>query len=504
MTKRIPLIALAILVGMVGCSKPGKQPVGTPAAQTVVPVQVSVWPVERRDISDTVQVTGALASLNDVIVAVKAAGKIVAVYAREGDVVHAGEIVAQQDTSDLRNSLAAEQANLLAAESRVTQAQTTLTNARTTVALTQVQTEAAIRQDVAALAAAREQASVTREGARPQELKQAQANVQAAASSRTQARSDLKRYQELYREEAISAQQLDQAQSVADSADAQYNSAFQAYSLLRAGNRPQDVRRAQDAVVQAQQELAAAIGNRQQVRLRQEDVATANAGIVSALAAVRQQEAAVRIAQQALSDASIRSPISGVVAERDIDPGMEAAITKPNVMRIVNLNSIYMDAQLPENQFAFVHTGMPVGVNVDALNGRVFQGTITRIYPVASAAGRAFTLRISLRNDGNVLRPQMFARATIVLAMHRNAVVAPTPAILPDSGTAAHVFVDRDAIAARRAVTLGFTDSQFTEIRSGLQPGEKLIIIGQAQVQPGDHLAATEVPVSAAQVAPAN
>ena len=351
--RRILLGILALTVGAVGIS--GCNRGATAPQQAVVPVnpgtQVSTTAAKTASISDTADVTGALISEQDVNVGVKMAGKVVAVYAREGDVIRAGQVVVQQDTTDLQNQVDQQRANLLSARTRLEQSQLVYKNAVTTLKWTEDQTQSAVHLAEAGLEAAKEQASIVKQGARPQERQQAEENLSAAKADRDKARADLKRYQDLYREQAISAQQLDQAQAIVDSADARYNGAAQALSLVKEGSRPEDIRRSQAAVEQAHQQVVSSQSNRDQVNLRRSDMVNARVGILSAEAGLRQAQAGLRLAEQAVKDATVRSPIDGIVAERKIEPGMQAGAGR-DVMRIVSLNSIYFDAQLSESQYA--------------------------------------------------------------------------------------------------------------------------------------------------------
>src|SRR5204862_7331494 len=141
--------------------------------------RVSVTDARTGAISDTAEVTGALAALQDVTVGVKLAGKVVAVYVREGDHVKAGQIVAQQDTADFQAQLDQQRANLLSAQTRLDQARVAYLNAQTNLKWTDEQTASAVRQAEALLQVAREQEAVVRKGARAQELQQAQDAVAA-------------------------------------------------------------------------------------------------------------------------------------------------------------------------------------------------------------------------------------------------------------------------------------------------------------------------------------
>lgn len=497
------LTALAFgSAGLVGCQRGGGNAAvkATPASEEKTAIQVSVTPARVESLSETIEVTGALNALRDVMVGVKSNGKIVAVYFREGDFVRAGQVVAQQDTTDLqaqRDQTLAQlnqaKANLALAQSKLEQARVAYRNSQTTQKWTDDQTRTAVGQAKAALEAAKQQAAIVQEGARPQERQQAEENVAAAKADRDKARADLKRYQELYRQQAISAQQLDQAQAVADSADARYNSSLQAQSLIKEGARPEDRKRALAQVEQAQQALATAQSNRDQVKLRKADVETARAGILSALAGVQQAKASVqqaeattRLAEQALKDTAIVAPMDGVVAERIAEPGAQLATVKSDVMRIVALDSVYYDAQLSETQYARVRVGQTVKVSVDALPGRTFQGTVAKIFPVATAASRTFTVRIALKNEGNRLRSQMFARGEITLETHPQALVVPREALLEFVPNSGRLFVVKEGKAEERKVTTGIANFRLVEITEGLKAGEKVITTGQAQLKEGD------------------
>ena len=516
--KYYPLTALALvgIVSLAGCRKPGndaaksdaKGGAGKPAAPTAT--QVSVTPARTGAITQTQQVTGALSAQNDVTVGSKLAGKISFVYYREGDKVGQGAIVVQQDISDFSAQLDQQRANLRQAQTRLAQARETLANAKTTVQLTDQQTASAVNQAKAGLTAAQQSAAVVKTGARTQERQQAQQAVSQAQADResnvadlasaqadyNRAQSDLKRYQSLFSQNAIPAQQLDQAQAVTDSAlarvnaakakiasaDARVRSAQENVSLIQEGSRTEDVARAQATVEQARQTLVTAQANRSQVNLRRADVTTAEAGVSQAQGGVQQAEAAVRLAQQALSDASIRAPLEGVVAERRVEPGQQVAAGF-GVMRIVALNSIYFDAQLPEALYAEVTPGKTVAVTVSAFPSRTFQGVVKQIFPVASSTARNFTVRIGLRNEGSILRPQMFARGEITLNTHGNAVLVPRDAVLDNDGKTGRVFVVNGKTAKERKVKVGFANFKDVEVISELKPGDQVITQGQAQVQ---------------------
>ena len=493
-SRLITLAALSAVIGgfgIAGCNRGGaeKQEAAQKAAAAkvaAIATQVAVTPAKQESISETIDVTGTLNAENDVLVSTKTGGRITGVFFREGDRVSKGQVVAQQDTADAQAQLDQQRANLASAKTRLTQSEVAYRNAVTTLKLTGEQTSSAVRSAQAQLDVAKQQLAVIRSGARPQELSQSQENVTSAKADQVKARSDLKRYQELYRQQAISAQQLDQAQAIADSADARYNSAVQGLSLVKEGARQEDIRRTEAQVEQARQGLVTAQANREQVTLRRADVDNAQAGIASSRASIKQAEAAVRLAEQALADLTIKSPMNGVVAERKAEPGVQASATRSDVMRIIALDSIYLDAQLSETQFARVQSSQGVAITVDAFPGKTFPGRVSKIFPVASATARSFTVRISIKNEGSVLRPSMFARGQITLLTNPNAIVIPREAILNQKGSTGKVFIVQNGKAVARDVKFGIATIQNVEVTEGIKAGDQVITTGQSQLSDGD------------------
>lgn len=492
----------------VGCrrSPAGQSKVGADGLKSTGAsgVAVNVRAARRGDIARTVDVTGSLVALNDVMVSAKSSGKLVAVYPREGESVRAGQVVAEMDTVDLRAQLAAQEAayrtavtRLDQARAQLQQARSSLANAETQLSWTTKTTETAVQTAEALLQTAQERLSVVKQGARAQERRQAEESVRAAKANSDKARADLKRMQTLFRDQAVSQSQLDQAQAAADSAEASYQSAVQALSLIREGARPEDIRTAELSVLQARQSLDKANADRAQIKLRQADVESAKdgvrvatAGVRAAEAGVSQAESEVKISRQALADAFIRSPITGYVAARMAEPGQQIAgggMGGAAILRIVAPESVYFQATVSETQVAEIRRGQSVEVTVDALPGRKFRGSITRILPVASMAARAFTLRIDFPVEP-AMRPQMFTRGRILIGMHRGVVLAPKDAVIFDPiQNRSKVFVVLPTGKAQeREVKVGYTDPVQVEIVSGLRAGETVVVQGQNMLQDGD------------------
>jgi RND family efflux transporter MFP subunit len=368
--------------------------------------------------------------------------------------------------------------------------------------LTDRSTAAALSASKAALGVAEASLAVVKSGARPQEREQAEQQVRAAKANVDKLKADLARMQELLNDQAISPSQFDQAKAAHEAAEASYRSALEARSLIMEGARAEDVRRAELAVQQARDGLAKAQADRALVEVRRTDVANAKVaassareGVEAAVQATRQARASLALAENALTNAYVRSPVSGYLATRIAEPGQQVG-SGAALLRIVAPGSVYFQASVPESQYAEVGIGQPVDVTVDALPGESFRGSVSRVFPVASAATRSFTLRVDFQGDGR-LRPQMFARGRIVVGTHPGATVVPKDAVIfrrgdgavsqGAAGSEAVVFVvgpgDR---AVERRVTVGYSDPTHVEILSGVRPGERVVTAGNNALQDGD------------------
>ncbi len=192
--------------------------------------------------------------------------------------------------------------------------------------------------------------------------------------------------------------------------------------------------------------------------------------------------AANRLANLEVSYANVRAPISGVVAQRSIKAGNFVQINTP-IFRIVDAGRLEATLNVPEREVASLKPGMQVRLQVDALPGRDFTGTIDRIAPVVDAGSGTFRVITAFENGG-VLQPGMFGRFRIEHDQRTDALVMPRTALLEDEGDAA-VYAVRDNKAVRVPVTLGYADGQWVEVTKGLKAGEQVVTAGKVALRDG-------------------
>jgi cobalt-zinc-cadmium efflux system membrane fusion protein len=170
----------------------------------------------------------------------------------------------------------------------------------------------------------------------------------------------------------------------------------------------------------------------------------------------------------------IRAPISGVVNERKVTMG-QLVTAEEKLMQIVNLDEVAMEAAIYEKDISRIRIGAPVVIRVDALQNHVFTGKITFLGSELDPETRTLTARALIGNSG-ALRPGMFARGEISTATGRSAITVPANAVQTlENKKMLFVATGTTNAFAPREVQTGAQAKGFIEIKSGLQPGEKIV-----------------------------
>ena len=174
---------------------------------------------------------------------------------------------------------------------------------------------------------------------------------------------------------------------------------------------------------------------------------------------------------------TLTSPISGVIAELGVREGMTVA-PGAALFRIVSLATVWVNAEIPEAQAAWVRPGAPVEARVAAYPGAVFKGTVGAILPEVNAATRTLRARIELANPDGQLKPGMFATLAFS-GTAADAVLIPSEAVIRTGARDLVVLALGDGRFRATEVEVGGESGGETAIRKGLQPGDKVVLSGQ-------------------------
>jgi len=175
----------------------------------------------------------------------------------------------------------------------------------------------------------------------------------------------------------------------------------------------------------------------------------------------------------------LRAPIGGVVSERKANPGMEVRPDLPEPLFVItDPKRLWVIIDLPERNLSKVAPGHPVAVEVDAWPGERFAGTIEKIGETVDPATRRIQVRCSVPNPARKLKPEMYARVTLLADENQRALRVPNGALITE-GLYSHVFVEKSpGVFEKRRVTLRLQDRDYSYVASGLRPGERVVAGG--------------------------
>jgi Cu(I)/Ag(I) efflux system membrane fusion protein len=159
----------------------------------------------------------------------------------------------------------------------------------------------------------------------------------------------------------------------------------------------------------------------------------------------------------------------------------QGAAVEPGAMlfQLADLQSVWINAEVPETQAAWIKAGDPVVADVPALPGQHFQGRIDYLYPELTPATRTLKVRVVIQNPGRRLRPGMFAAVHMRAATQDEVLTVPTEAVIM-TGTRSVVIVADDATNFRPAlVRVGVEHGGRSEILEGLSFGQNVVASGQ-------------------------
>jgi HlyD family secretion protein len=451
--------------------------------------------VTRKTIPISISANGTINADRSINLSPKTAGVIKTLLVKEGDRVNPGQVIATMDDSNLRGQiiqfqgqLAQQEANLkrLQAGNRpedIAKAQAQLTEAQANLQLLKAGNRPEdIAKAAAQLAEAQSNLQQLQAGNRPQEIAQTAARLRQSQATLKQRESDWQRYQELYKSGAISQQTLEQKRADRDVGQSQVTDAQQALSLQSAGTRPELIAQAKAKVEQQAQALAALkAGN------RSEDIAQARAQVLAA-------QGALQNIQSQLTDTKVTAPFDGVVLKKYADigsfvsPSMSGGTGGSSLsssILLVASDRLQVVVNLSEAQIAQVKLGQTVTIKADAVPGEKFTGKVEQIAPQATVSQNvtSFEVRVAVDAAGSAaLRVGMNVDAEFAVGELANALFLPNASIVRQAtGTGVYVVGD-DKKPVWRVIQTGKTVGGQTEVKSGLQGNELVLLSPPAKL----------------------
>ncbi len=174
---------------------------------------------------------------------------------------------------------------------------------------------------------------------------------------------------------------------------------------------------------------------------------------------------------------SVKAPVSGSVIDLQVAPGTFLNDATAAIMTIANLDTIWVTANVPEKDIAFVFPGQSVKVTFRSYPDDVFEGKVLFVSDVVESDTRRNKVRIAFDNPDKILKPNMFANATFS-APPVSQLIVPTSALLMTNDRTS-VFVEvSDWAFERRNVEVAHQEGAAVAVKSGIRPGERVVVKG--------------------------
>jgi len=171
-----------------------------------------------------------------------------------------------------------------------------------------------------------------------------------------------------------------------------------------------------------------------------------------------------------------RSPVNGIVTEKIAQKGMR--FMPGEVMyKIADLSTLWVIADVSEQESGLIKNGQPAKVKLDAYPGREFNSRVTYVYPTLNMQTRTTQVRLELANAGGLLRPGMYAQVELSGLGSKGRVVAVPDSAVIYSGRREIVLVELgEGRYEARAVKLGTHSDDYVEVKEGIASGEKVVV----------------------------
>lgn len=305
--------------------------------------------------------------------------------------------------------------------------------------------ELSLAEAEAELAKARETLKKLKAGLRKEEIDEKRAEVQERKTWVDKYAKDLERMRAMQRRDIASAAEYDLAESTYLAAKAQYERAQQTLRVAELGARHED--------------------------------------IAAAEAEVQRLQARVQRWRDDIRKTTIRSPVSGVIAQRYTEVGQWLE-RGGKIADILVLNPVLVRVPVHEKDISRLRVGDEATVTLDALPERSFIGRVKHIVPQADLASRTFPVKIEVANTPETtLKAGMFARVTLRPGAAQPTLFVPKDAVVRRA-TGQMVFVVNDGKARLVPVKIGRAHEGLLEIVEGpLQPGDLVVVTGNETLQ---------------------
>jgi multidrug efflux pump subunit AcrA (membrane-fusion protein) len=178
------------------------------------------------------------------------------------------------------------------------------------------------------------------------------------------------------------------------------------------------------------------------------------------------------------------SPLSGTVTQKFIEAG-SAVSAKQNLFTIIDFSSLIIKSSVSEDLFSKIKLGDKLKVKFNAFPEKEFAAKVTLKYQQIDPATRNFPVELKLINGTKEITPGMMVELELITDKKDKALTVPNDVFIVNQKGEMIVYVVKDTVAHQKIVTTGISNEKVTEVVSGLNEGEKLVVMGQELLKDG-------------------
>jgi HlyD family secretion protein len=428
--------------------------------------------VERKTMPVKISANGIVKAYRSINLSPKTAGTIKILLVKEGDRVRQGQVIATMDDASLRGELSQYQGQLIQQQANLQRLRSG--NRPQDIAKAEAQL-AEVKANLRQLQA----------GNRPQDIAQAAARLQQSQATLTQKERDWQRYQELSKSGAISGQILEQKRTERDVSQNQVLEYQQALALKKAGTRPEEIAQAKAKVDQQVQAVALL-----KAGTRPEEIAQSQAQVQAA-------KGALTTIENRIKETQVVAPFDGIVLEKYADVGAYVspsmvggggASASSSSILLLTSDRQQVVVNISESQISKVKLGQAVTIKADAFAGQEFTGKVEQIAPQAKVAQNVTSVevRVSIESPtSKKLDTGMNVEAQFAVGQLANTLFVPNAAVVKQSQGSGVYVLGQDGKSVFQPIQIGMTSGKQTEVKSGLQGGERILLSPPAE-QPSE------------------
>ena len=204
----------------------------------------------------------------------------------------------------------------------------------------------------------------------------------------------------------------------------------------------------------------------------------------AAAAQVAQSQAGVNSAQIQINNATITSPISGVVSSRDIEVGQIAGGQSGSVT-VIDPSTVTAEITVSDKMLGKIQVGQSIPVAITTLEDKKISGVVDTISPDANSKDNSYVVKIKIDNSNGELKSGMFAKVSLQAESKDNVLTVPNQAIKMENGVN-YIYIVENSKIRKVSVDTGISNDKFTEVTGNVKEGTDIITEGQNILDDGE------------------